>query len=258
MNKITTYELDQEEAEFLNVQVVEWIRAWFLENGPDCNAVIGISGGKDSSVAAALCVEALGKDRVIGVLMPQGEQVDIDCSLELVKHLGIRYYEINIGKSVEAILNEMQQSGIEVQKQTKMNLPARIRMSTLYAVSQSNNGRVVETSNLSETIVSWETRWGDAVGDLAPIVNLTVGEVKALGYVLGLPKHLIEKTPSDGLCGSSDEIAMGILYQEIDEYVRTGKTNYEAKFKIDERRKKYAFKRKPIPEFKPAYKNFLE
>lgn len=224
--------INTQQANDLKEQIKEWIQNWFLENGPESKAVIGISGGKDSSVAAALCVDALGKDRVIGVLMPQGNQADIDCSKELVAHLGIKSFEINIGQSVEAILSEMRKSGIDIQKQTEMNLPARIRMSTLYAVSQSNNGRVVETSNLSETIVSWETRWGDAVGDLAPIVNLTVGEVKALGYVLNLPKHLIEKTPSDGLCGSSDEIAMGILYEDIDEYVRTGNTNPEAKEKL--------------------------
>ena len=130
-------------------ECVEWLKNWFEENGKDCNAVLGISGGKDSSVAAAICVKALGKDRVIGVLMPCGEQEDIDMSRKLVHHLGIKSYEINIKNAVEGILEELQE--IEVTKQTKTNLPARIRMATVYAVSQSKNGRVINT-NLLEFI----------------------------------------------------------------------------------------------------------
>ena len=112
--------------------VVEWIRDWFEVNGKGCNAVVGISGGKDSSIVAVLCAKALGKERVIGVLMPNGEQSDIDCSKQLVAHLGIPYYVCNIKKAVDGVLECMETAGIEISRQTRINLPPRIRMSTLY------------------------------------------------------------------------------------------------------------------------------
>ena len=143
-------------------ELVQWIRDWFEQNGKGCNAVLGISGGKDSSVVAALCVEALGKERVIGVLMPNGVQPDIDCSKQLVAHLGIPYYVCNIKKSVDGVLEELANAGVEITRQTRVNLPPRIRMSTLYALSQSMNGRVANTCNLSEDWVGYSTRYGDA------------------------------------------------------------------------------------------------
>ena len=178
-------------------QCVAWIREFFRENGPGCNAVIGISGGKDSSVAAALCVEALGKDRVIGVLMPNGHQADIDAAYQLVNHLGIRHYEINIRQAFDGVLAAMPQD-LPLTEQTKNNLPPRLRMSVVYAVSQSCNGRVVNTCNLSEDWVGYSTRYGDAAGDFSPLSNLTVTEVKQIGHLLGLPGELVEKTPIDG------------------------------------------------------------
>ena len=159
--------------------LIEWIQRWFDENGKDCNAVIGISGGKDSSVVAAACVAALGKERVIGVLMPNGEQSDIDCSMQLVKHLGIPYYVCNIKKSFDGVLEQLQECGVEISKQTRVNLAPRIRMATLYAVSQSKNGRVANTCNLSEDWVGYSTRYGDMAGDFSPLSRLTVQEVKA-------------------------------------------------------------------------------
>ena len=165
-------------------ECVEWIRDFFKNNGPDCNAVIGISGGKDSSVAAALCVEALGKDRVIGVLMPKGEQADIDCSLKLVNHLGIKYFTVNIGETVEALKSALP-NDIEITAQTVTNIPPRVRMTVLYAISQSNNGRVVNTCNLSEDWVGYSTRYGDSVGDFSPLSMicwhraLTASRIKA-------------------------------------------------------------------------------
>ena len=125
---------------------VKWIRDFFEKSGPDCNAVIGISGGKDSSVAAALCVEALGKDRVIGVLMPKGKQADIDCSIKLVNHLGIKNYTVNIEETIKALTAALPE-GMEITTQTVTNIPPRVRMTVLYAISQSNNGRVVDTCN---------------------------------------------------------------------------------------------------------------
>lgn len=177
---------------------IEWIRRWFEENGSGCSAVIGISGGKDSSVAATLCAKALGAERVIGVLMPQGEQFDIDYSHELCELLGIRKIEVNIGETVAALKAAFP---FEPSVQTATNIPPRIRMTVLYAVSQSNNGRVANTCNLSEDWVGYATRYGDGAGDFGPISHFTVQEVKAIGRYLGLPEKFVEKPPLDGLCG---------------------------------------------------------
>lgn len=228
---------------------VNWIRDFFKNNGPDCNAVIGISGGKDSSIAAALCVEALGRDRVIGVLMPQGEQHDIDMAYLLVNTLGIRHFVVNIGDTVKALKDSMP---IELSDQSVVNLPPRIRMATLYAISQSNNGRVVNTCNLSEDWVGYSTRYGDAAGDFSPMSQLTVTEVKQIGRLLGLPDVLVNKTPIDGLCGKTDEENLGFTYEELDIYIRTGKIADAAKKElIDKKHKANLFKLEMMPSFKP-------
>ena len=184
---------------------VQWIKDFFEKNGKDCMAVVGISGGKDSSVVAALSVEALGKDRVIGVLMPNGEQSDIDMARKLVEFLDIRNFEVNIKDAVCGVLNNLPFNGYDISEQTVTNLPARIRMATLYAISQSMNGRVANTCNLSENWVGYCSKFGDAAGDFSPLENLTVTEVKAIGRELGLPSELVDKTPTDGLCGKTDE-----------------------------------------------------
>ena len=232
-------------------QCVEWIRKFFEENGPGCNAVVGISGGKDSSVAAALCVEALGKDRVIGVLMPKGEQHDIDMAHLLVNHLGIRHYVINIQDAVEGILKNMPED-LPLTAQTLQNIPPRVRMTTLYAVSQSNNGRVCNTFNLSEDWVGYSTRYGDSVGDFSPMSFLTVTEVKEVGRLLGLPDVLVDKVPIDGLCGKTDEDNLGFTYAELDVYIRTGFiADPDKKANIDRRHKMNLFKLQLMPCFKP-------
>lgn len=230
---------------------VEWIREFFEQNGKGCNAVLGISGGKDSSVVAALCVEALGRDRVIGVLMPCGEQSDIDCARQLVEFLGIKNYTVNIKASVDGLLSAMPED-MEITKQTRTNLPARIRMATLYAIGQSNNGRVANTCNLSEDYVGYATRYGDGAGDFSPLSHLTVQEVKAIGSVLGIPKNLIQKTPIDGLSGKSDEENLGFTYEVLDKYIRTGVCeDADTKAKIDRLYKLNRFKLEPIPSFNP-------
>ena len=227
-----------------------WIRAFFEENGKDCNAVIGISGGKDSSVAAAMCVEALGKARVLGVLMPCGVQADIDCAKQLVAHLEIPHLTVNIKDAVDGLTNALPFSP---SKQTATNLPARIRMTTLYAVAQSHNGRVVNTCNLSEDWVGYSTRYGDAAGDFSPLSRLTVAEVKALGRALGLPENLIEKPPIDGLSGKTDEENLGFTYAELDRYIRTGEIeNAEHKARIDRLHKLNLFKLQLMPAFEYA------
>ena len=230
--------------------VVEWIRDWFEVNGKGCNAVVGISGGKDSSIVAALCAKALGKERVIGVLMPNGEQSDIDCSKQLVAHLGIPYYVCNIKKAVDGVLECMETAGIEISRQTRINLPPRIRMSTLYALSQSKNGRVANTCNLSEDWVGYSTRYGDAAGDFSPLGKLTVREVKEIGKYLQLPINLVEKVPSDGLTDRTDEDNLGFTYAALDNYIRTGVCEDETtKARIDRLHVLNEFKLKPIPCF---------
>ncbi len=232
-------------------QCVEWIRDFFDKNGKDCNAVVGISGGKDSSVAAALCVEALGKERVIGVLMPQGEQHDIDKAFLLVNHLGIKHYVVNVKDAVDGILGALPED-LQVTAQTVQNIPPRIRMTTLYAVSQSCNGRVCNTCNLSEDWVGYSTRYGDSVGDFSPMSNLTVTEVKEIGYLLGLPRELVDKTPIDGLCGKTDEENLGFTYAVLDRYIRTGVIDDEhTKELIDKRHKANLFKLQLMPIFDP-------
>lgn len=235
--------------ELLKDKVIQWIRGFFEENGKDCNAVVGISGGKDSSIVAALCVEALGKERVIGVLMPCGEQVDIDMSKKLVQFLEIESVVVNIEDAVNGILNNIP-NGIKISDQTKINLPARIRMSTLYAVSQSVNGRVANTCNLSEDWVGYATRYGDGAGDFSPLSQITVTQVKEIGYALGLPKDLVDKVPIDGLCGKTDEENMGFSYEVLDRYIIDGICeDSSVKVKIDTMHAKNQFKLELMPSF---------
>ncbi len=225
-------------------KIVAWIRDWFEKNGQGCKAVIGISGGKDSSVVAALCVKALGKDRVFGVLMPCGEQHDIDYSRDLVSDLGIESVTVNIKSTVDAVWEEIEKS-LTPTEQAKVNLSPRIRMSVLYAVSQSVNGRVANTCNLSEDYVGYSTRYGDSVGDFSPLSNFTVNEVKQIGYELGLDRKYIEKPPIDGLCGKTDEDNLGFTYAELDRYIREGiEPEKSKKEKIDRLHKQNLFKLK--------------
>lgn len=236
--------------------IVDWIRAWFNENGKGCNAVVGISGGKDSSIVAALCVEALGKDNVIGVLMPNGVQHDIDMAQLLVSHLGIKSVTVNIKSSYDALYKEVEEAIGDISVQTKNNLPPRLRMSALYAVSQSVNGRVANTCNLSEDWVGYSTRYGDNAGDFSPLSKLTVQEVKAIGRELGLPEILIEKPPIDGLCGKTDEDNLGFTYAVLDKYIRTGVCeDEETKQRIDWMHKLNLFKLEYMPVFEYTPKN---
>ena len=242
-------------------KAAQWIREFFEKNGKNCNAVIGISGGKDSSICAALCVEALGKERVIGVLMPNGEQNDIDMARLLVNHLDIKAVEVNINEAYKGVLNGLENAkpvnrfkldGLS--NQTIVNLPPRLRMAVLYAVSQSCNGRVANTCNLSEDWVGYSTRYGDSAGDFSPLARLTVAEVKEMGRFLGLPEILVDKAPSDGLCGKTDEDNLGFTYAVLDRYIRTGVCeNPETKALIDDKHIKNKFKLELMPcfEFQP-------
>ncbi|MCH5160736.1 MAG: NAD(+) synthase [Clostridiales bacterium] len=237
-------------------EIVKWIREYFEQNGKDCNAVIGISGGKDSSVCAALLVEALGRERVIGVLMPQGSQHDIDVSHALVQHLGIKHFVVNIGEVCERLVGAIAESGIaeedlRTNKVYYSNTPARVRMAVLYGISALYNGRVANTCNRSEDYVGYSTKFGDSAGDFSPLSDLLVKEVKALGYELGLPKMFIEKTPEDGLSGKSDEDNMGFTYAVLDRYIETGEIDDPViKQKIDSMHIANLHKISPMPMYK--------
>lgn len=232
-------------------EIVRWIRDYFEENGKNCSAVIGISGGKDSSVAAALCVEALGKERVVGVMMPNGEQSDIDCAFEVAEHLGIRWRVINIKDTVEALTFGLS-TVMPVSEQTRVNLPARIRMATLYAVAQSlkNGGRVANTCNRSEDYVGYSTKFGDSAGDFSPLSNLMVHEVKQIGYELDIPQELVDKIPSDGLCGKTDEDNLGFTYAQLDAYILYGTSGIMTiDHAIEEKHRYNLHKLLPMPSF---------
>lgn len=235
-------------------KIIEWIKKYFEENGPKCNAIIGISGGTDSSVVAALLVKALGKDRVIGVLMPCGVQHDIDVSQKLVDLLGIKHFVINIEEPVETLKSQIKnQTGLEPNSfdAYKSNTPARIRMTTLYGISALFNGRVANTCNLSEDYVGYSTKFGDAAGDFSPLSSFTKTEVREIGRELGLPKEFVEKTPEDGMSGLSDEEKLGFTYETLDHYIRTGEINdQKAKEKIDHLHKINLHKLLPMPSYK--------
>ncbi|NLD10241.1 NAD(+) synthase [Aminicella lysinilytica] len=232
-------------------EIIEWIREFFDKNGKGCKAVVAISGGKDSSVVAALCVEALGRDRVYGVLLPNGEQADIDASRKLVAHLGIDNTVINIKEGFDGIMDELRAKlPCEIQQQTVTNLPARLRMATTYAVAQSMNGRVANTCNLSEDWVGYATRYGDGAGDFSPLSQLTVQEVRAIGVELGLPHDLVFKVPIDGLTPMTDEEHLGFTYDVLDRYIRTGICeDPETKEKIDGKRRANIFKLSMMPAY---------
>ena len=236
-------------AEHATNKCIEWIRNFFEENGKGCNAVLGISGGKDSSVVAALCVKALGKDRVIGVLMPNGEQSDISYAYGICEYLDIKHYVINIKDAFDGIVKQIELAH-PLTNQAIVNLAPRIRMSTLYAVSQCHNGRVANTCNLSEDWVGYSTRYGDSVGDFAPTSCFTVEEIKKIAAYLGLPEKYYNKVPSDGLCGKTDEDNLGFTYQCLDDYIRRGINPPEKiKERIDYLHKINLFKLSYMPVF---------
>ena len=238
------------DAKKVKEEIINWLQFWFENNGRDCNAVIGISGGLDSSVVAALCVAALGKDRVIGVLMPKGIQRDICFADMLCDYLDIKRYEININDMYNDVAVGISLAGIKRTEQANINISPRLRMTVLFAVAQSLNGRVSCNSNLSESYIGYSTIFGDSAGSFAPLLNLTKTEVKLLAKELGLPMMLVEKEPSDGLCGKTDEDNFGFTYEVLDKYIRTGECDDKDTLKkIIDLHNKNKFKREPIVAF---------
>lgn len=234
-------------------EIITWIRNYFRKNGPDCNAVVGMSGGKDSTIVAALCCEALGKDRVFGVIMPNTAMKDSDIAVEICEYLDIDYMDINIGEAYDSLTEELAANDIKLSSNAATNLPARLRMSTLFMVAQSVNGRVANTCNYSEDYVGWATLFGDGTGQFSPLGKLTVTEVKQVGYELGLPKKFIEKIPADGLTDKSDEDNFGFTYQFLDKYIRTGDFGGDTATaaRIDKMHDANAFKLLPMPMYNP-------
>lgn len=237
-------------------EIIQWIREYFRRNGADCNAVVGMSGGKDSTIVAALCVEALGPDRVIGVTMPDVKMADFGLAAEICDYLNIWHIDINIGTAVTSLMTELESNDINTSNNAKINLPARVRMASLFLVAQSCNGRVANTCNYSEDYVGWATLFGDGAGQFSPLSKLTVTEVKQIGYELGLPKKYIEKAPSDGLTGKTDEDNFGFTYEFLDRYIRTGDYGNDTATaaKIDKMHDANTFKLLPMPCYNPNSK----
>jgi NAD+ synthase len=235
---------------------VDWIRGWFEKNGPRCSAVLGMSGGKDSTVAAALCAEALGPERVVGVAMP-AEGQGLNGADAICAHIGIRYLCLPIaGLAAEAeALARYMPEGV-FSDQTRQNIPPRLRMTLLYAVAQSVNGMVANTCNLSEDYIGYATLFGDAAGSFAPLGGLCVREVRAIGHALGLPAAWVDKVPDDGLpCSAPDEEKFGFTYDTLDRYIREAVCEDDAvRAKIDGMHRRNLFKTEilHIPAYQPA------
>lgn len=240
----------------LTRNVVNWTKA-ILEKNHQTKVVIGISGGKDSSVVAAICAKAIGPENVIGVMMPNGEQKDIADSQKLIAHLGIKSTTVNIGHAFETLCNSMN-LGVELSYDTLTNLPARLRMSTLYAVAQTVGGFVANTCNLSEDTVGYATLYGDNAGSFAPISKLTTEEVMEIGDDLGLPFELVHKVPIDGLQPKTDEDKLGFTYHEVNELIRKGiKGPHFEKIMDMYRKNKFKLDIVRIPYFDPHLPNAI-
>jgi NAD+ synthase len=239
----------------LTQNVIQWIKDYFKDN-TDGKVVIGISGGKDSTIVAALCVKALGADRVIGVLMPNGTQSDIYDSYRVCGYLGINNFEVDISDSYCKLLAEIRASTriTDIPSAVETNLPSRLRMCTLYTIAAMYpNSRVVNTSNFSERYIGYSTKFGDGAGDFSPIGNLTVREVLAIGDDLGLLHELVHKTPSDGMSGMSDEDKLGFTYEELDDYLEHKDIPEDVKEKIERLHSINLHKMEDMPRFKNYY-----
>ena len=233
--------------------ITNWIKDYFVNNGPDCKTIIGISGGKDSTVTAALLVKALGKNRVIGVKMPQGNQHDIDVANKVIDYLDIDSYEVNIDEVCKSLYNAIDigynfEGSVESIPQIVSNSPARIRMTVLYAIAAREHGRVANTCNKSEDFIGYSTKFGDAAGDFSVLSEYTVSEVRQIGKALGIPDEFIFKAPEDGLSGKTDEDNLGFTYDELDNFLLQGHyPSYDVYKNIEERHKRNLHKVKPMP-----------
>lgn len=223
-------------------------KKWATAHGTE-KWVIGISGGVDSSVTAALAAKIFGADNVIGILLPNGEQPDMSDSEALCHHIGIYYYRVSIGYAFADLLSKikwyvLKQMGIDTPSaDTITNMPPRLRMTALYAIAQSiPHTMVLNTCNLSESTAGYDTLWGDDAGSYAPIQGLTKTEVIDLGDWLGIPQNLTHKTPIDGLQPKTDEEKLGFAYADLDRYIREDIGTPELKAKVDDLYRRNKFK----------------
>ena len=245
--------MDKIDIKITTEKLIDWIKQYFDTEGLNSKAIIGISGGKDSTVAAALCVQALGKERVVGVKMPCNGQKDIDDSNKIIDFLDIRSHELDIGKCYNELSLMFVNNNLYPNKTVATNMPARLRMTTLYAVAAMEGGRVINTSNASEIYVGYSTKWGDNVGDVSLFKNLTSEEVCAIGIELGLPADLVYKAPSDGMSGLTDEDNLGFKYSEVNAIIRHSDNDIDNYIEILKKHRYSEHKRFPIPAFEPAF-----
>lgn len=241
----------------IKTRVIDYVRD-YVEGAHSKGVVLGMSGGKDSLIVAKICTEALGSDKVYGIIMPNGAQKDLSDAIRQCEYLGIRYKIVNIEKMYNATV-ELTKEALgtdELSPVTTLNIAPRIRMSMLYSAAGTLGYLVANTSNLSEKILGYSTKYGDSAGDFAPIGDLTKSEVCELGIALGLPEQDVNKKPADGLTGKTDEEVIGVPYEEVDEMARHGTAtpNHE---KILRMFMASAHKRNKISTFNSGKKNFF-
>lgn len=248
-------------------RVVTWTRQ-FLDEFHDRPLVIGISGGKDSTITAAALAEAVGPNRILGVLLPNGKQNDIGVARRVCDFLEIQHVQLNIFPMYDAMLRQIKLNIPNMRNEVfnsivRSNAPCRCRTTMLYTIANQFHGRVVNTCNLSESYVGYDTKWGDQCGDFNLFQDYTASEVKAMGYSLGVAKEFIEKAPDDGMCGQTDEERWGFTYEYLDAWLRStrGHEN-ETDRKIIEMHQAAMHKllavKLPHPEYLPEGHRLLE
>lgn len=244
-----------EEAE----NAIKWIYDYVEKIGAK-GIVVGNSGGKDSATVIAMATKALGKDRVVTIAMPCNSiSGDLEDAKLVADKFEVPFLEVDLTSTYNELENTINKSlkNIELNKDSKINMKPRLRMTTLYSVAQTLGYLVIGTGNLCERMVGYTTKWGDSASDFNPIANFTVEEVLAIGEYLGVPDKIIHKAPNDGLGGQTDEEKMGVTYKQIAEYIETGKTDEEAMKNIEKRNKASKHKREPIPVYEIERKNYL-
>ncbi len=230
-------------------EMIVWTRDRMHDIGSDL-AVVGISGGKDSTVVAALAARAMGKENVLGVTMPRGVQKDLDVAQAVAASLGIRHHVVPIGDVADALARDVTKAVGDFSRQAALNLPPRLRMAALYAVAQTVGGVVWNTSNLSEDWVGYATIYGDTSGAFSPLATLTTDEVVQLGRFMEVEERFLVIPPADGLTGHTDEEVLGFTYDTLNTYIRTGECpQKEIKEKIDRLHRISRFKFQTIPMF---------
>jgi NAD+ synthase len=238
-------------------KILDFIKRKF-ENTKSKGVIIGLSGGLDSTTTLFLCVESLGKDKVLGLLMPceMNDKKDTEDAIELCKKMDVKYRVIDIDPILESFGKFLDLSN----RLIKGNLMARIRMCILYYFANKNNLLVVGTGNKSEYLQGYFTLHGDIACDLLPLGNLYKKHVRELAKELNVPKKIIDKIPTAGLWkGQTDEGELGVYYDELDKILPLLENNLsldeiqkntglkiEKIKRVKERFERTEFKRKPV------------